>query len=151
MRQMLFVSHWRRSCLLLTFRPHWKRFRPCWPIRSWGPTIECQASKHVAAGEGLPWVAFEGSDWMALPLSTEAMQALMFFVENSTHSTQQLGPGLYWNGAFYSGVGKYHVFKTCNSWVSQGLRAAGVASAPGPSVLSSGLLWDLRLRYPDRG
>ncbi|MFY0619478.1 MAG: DUF2459 domain-containing protein [Shimia sp.] len=88
---------------------------------------------------------------MALPLSTEAMQALMFFVENSTHSTQQLSPGLYWKGAFYSGVGKYHVFKTCNSWVSQGLRAAGVASAPGSSVLSSGLLWDLRLRYPDRG
>ncbi|MCP4209521.1 MAG: DUF2459 domain-containing protein [Shimia sp.] len=102
---------------------------------------------HVAVGRGSPWTSFVNSDGIEIPVADEALRELVAFVEASVSSTEHLGDGLYGVSAFYKARGSYHVFQTCNSWVSQALRAAEVKSAPAPAVLSSGLLWDLKRRY----
>ena len=102
---------------------------------------------HVAVGRGSPWSRFVHSEGIEIPVTDDALRELLVFVETSVSSTEQLGDGLYGKSAFYKAHGAYHLFQTCNSWVSQALRAAGVKSAPAPSVLSSGLLWDLKRRY----
>lgn len=102
---------------------------------------------HIATGRGSPVEVFAASDHVALKLSDQALSDVLKFVERSAVSPDQLVPVLYGVSAFYDGRGKYHLFQTCNSWVSQVLRAGGLASAPGPSVISGGLLWDLQRRY----
>ncbi|MFY0659961.1 MAG: DUF2459 domain-containing protein [Shimia sp.] len=102
---------------------------------------------HVAVGTGSPWTRFTHSEGIEIPVTDMALKKLVSFVEDSVESSQMLGPGLYGVSAFYKGRGKYHLFQTCNSWVSQALRAAGVKSAPAPAVLSSGLMWDLQRRF----
>lgn len=102
---------------------------------------------HVATGIGSPLIAFARSDGVEIPVTEAALSEIVAFVEAATASDQPLGPGLYRVSAFYEGQGKYHLFQTCNSWVSQALRAGGLRSAPGPAVLSSGLMWDLKRRY----
>ncbi len=102
---------------------------------------------HVAIGMGSPWTRFTHSQGVEIPVTDAALSELLAFVEASVVSSEQLGPGLYGVSAFYEGRGQYHLFQTCNSWVSQALRAAGIKSAPAPAVLSSGLMWDLIRRY----
>ncbi|MBO9397255.1 DUF2459 domain-containing protein [Shimia sp. R9_2] len=102
---------------------------------------------HIATGRGNPEIVFRSSEYITLHISADALSEMLRFVESGAVSTNQLGPGLYGVGAFYEGSGQYHAFQTCNSWVSQALRAGGVASAPGPAVLSFGLIWDLHRRY----
>lgn len=102
---------------------------------------------HVATGRGRPEAVFAGSDAVRLVVTDAAVMKILAFVETGTEDAQPLGAGLYLDSAFYAGRGRYHMFQTCNSWVSQALRAGGLASAPGPAVLSKSLLWDLRLRY----
>lgn len=56
------------------------------------------------------------------------------------------GPSLYGGGAFYSAMPSYHLFLTCNHWISALLRAAGVPSSTLPSTFSSGLVAELSWR-----
>ncbi|KPA22703.1 hypothetical protein shim_09900 [Shimia sp. SK013] len=102
---------------------------------------------HVATGAGSPWDVFSHSEGVEIPVTDMALRDILGFVERGAQSSVPLGPGLYGISAFYEGQGKYHLFQTCNSWVSQALRAGGLASAPGPSVASLGLVWDLKRRY----
>ncbi len=102
---------------------------------------------HVVAGRGFPWVVFNNSDRIALELGASALARVLAFIESAAATEEPLGPGLYGDSAFFQGWGRYHAFQTCNSWVSQALRAGGIASSPALSVLSSGLLRDLKWRY----
>ena len=56
------------------------------------------------------------------------------------------GPSLYGGGAFYPATLDYHLFRTCNHWVSALLRAAGVPSSALLSTFSDGLMAELRWR-----
>ncbi|MGR3712954.1 MAG: DUF2459 domain-containing protein [Shimia sp.] len=102
---------------------------------------------HIATGHGSPWQVFTQSDGVEVPVTDAALREIVAFVEAGAAADVQLGSGFYGESAFYEGQGKYHLFQTCNSWVSQALRAGGLASAPGPSLFSAGLLWDLKRRY----
>ena len=47
------------------------------------------------------------------------------------------GEGLYGPSEFYTANGKYHLFKTCNSWVARGLKRAGQKTALLPLTAGS--------------
>ncbi len=102
---------------------------------------------HIATEAGDPKQVFSRSDLLELRLSDQAMALLVTSIEAGAASNKATGPGLYLNSLFYPGQGSYTAFNTCNSWVSQRLRAAGLASGAAPSLFSGGLLWDLRRRY----
>ncbi|SFK64640.1 conserved hypothetical protein [Shimia haliotis] len=102
---------------------------------------------HIATGKGSPWAVFTQSHGVEIPVTDQALARIVAFVEAGASDTDQLGVGLYGESAFYRGRGRYHLFQTCNSWVSQALRAGQIRSAPGPAVFSQGLLWDLERRY----
>ncbi len=104
---------------------------------------------HIATGDGDLTAVFAQSDLLRLPLSEQAMARLVAAVEASAASPVSIGEGLYLVSRFYPGRGSYHLFNTCNSWVAQMLRASGLAAAPGPALLSAGLMLDLRIRYGD--
>ena len=102
---------------------------------------------HVATGQGSPIDVFSRSDGVEIPATDEALAQILAFVETGAASDVPLGPGLYGVSAFYEGRGAYHLFQTCNSWVSQALRAGHISAAPGFGVLSSTLVWDLKRWY----
>ncbi|TCL09287.1 uncharacterized protein (TIGR02117 family) [Shimia isoporae] len=102
---------------------------------------------HISTGSGTPFAVFSHSDGVEIPVTDDALVQMLAFIESGAATDVPLGPGLYGVSRFYQGRGAYHLFQTCNSWVSQALRAGDVRSAPGPSVLSAGLLWDLKRRY----
>lgn len=102
---------------------------------------------HVATGQGSPFDVFTHSDGIEIPVTDDALAAIVAFVEDGTANDVPIGAGLYEESAFYEGQGKYHLFQTCNSWVSQALRVGDIRSAPAPAVFSAGLLWDLKRRY----
>ncbi|MGR3637273.1 MAG: DUF2459 domain-containing protein [Shimia sp.] len=76
---------------------------------------------HIATGAGSPWDVFTQSEGVEIPVTDEALEQIVAFVESGAQSSVPLGPGLYGVSAFYEGKGKYHLFQTCNSWVSQAL------------------------------
>ena len=102
---------------------------------------------HVATGQGSPVALFSQSDGAEIPVTDTAIRQILLFIEAEVAAKKSIGPGLYGVSAFYEARGKYHLFRTCNSWVSQALRAGNIASAPGFGVLSSTLLWDLKRWY----
>lgn len=102
---------------------------------------------HVATGQGAPFEVFTHSDGIEIPVTDEALAKMLAFVEAGAVSAEQVGPGLYGVSAFYEGRGRYHLFQTCNSWVSRALRAGDIGAAPGFGVLSSTLVWDLKRWY----
>ena len=61
-------------------------------------------------------------------------------------SREPLGPSLYGEGAFYPSALDYHLFRTCNHWISGLLRAAGVPSSSLPGTFSTTLMAELRWR-----
>lgn len=127
--------------------PTWEDLRPGIVARAlFWPT---ESIMHIATGSGDLTVTFANSDLIRLPLGAAAMARLLASIEESAASEESIGEGLYLISRFYAGHGSYHLFNTCNSWVAQRLRAAGLAAAPAPALLSGGLMWDLRLRYGD--
>ncbi|MEL7468421.1 MAG: DUF2459 domain-containing protein [Pseudomonadota bacterium] len=57
-----------------------------------------------------------------------------------------IGPSLYGAGLFYAAALDYHLFRTCNHWISSLLRAAGVPSGPVLGTFSASLMQELRWR-----
>jgi hypothetical protein len=41
-----------------------------------------------------------------------------------------MGPGQYGDSRFYPSLENFHLFKTCNVWVAETLRAAGLDVSP---------------------
>jgi uncharacterized protein (TIGR02117 family) len=98
-----------------------------------------------------PAESFPGSDVETLRLSPEGFEALArqlgaTFAVDSTGQPEALGPGLYGPSLFFRANGHYSVLATCNHWVAGLVAAAGLRISPVPSVLSNGLLAELRWR-----
>ncbi len=109
--------------------------------------VPSESVLHVATGQGHATQAFVHSDRFEIRLSNAGMRRLMASIEEGAADPLLLGAGLYGVSGFFKGTERYHLFQTCNSWVGQRLRAAGVAAAPGPAMFSFGLMADLRMRY----
>ncbi|MBL4808406.1 MAG: DUF2459 domain-containing protein [Rhodobacteraceae bacterium] len=102
---------------------------------------------HVATGFGNPAAIFSPLNPVSLQLSELAMRQMLDTIGNSFASMVPTGSGLYAISRFYNGVGQYHLFMTCNNWVSIVLRDAGIAASPLMATFSAGLLFELRVRY----
>jgi uncharacterized protein (TIGR02117 family) len=78
---------------------------------------------------------FRGNEIFELPLSDESLARLIEFVSNTFLRTTagtpaQSMPGLYPHSRFYPATGKFHLFRTCNTWVAEALAFAGVPINP---------------------
>jgi uncharacterized protein (TIGR02117 family) len=103
---------------------------------------------HVATGQGDAATVFAGSGKLFFRLNSDAMQRTVRALEQGSQGREAIGEGLYLNSKFYEGNGSYHIFNTCNSWVSSVLRVAGINASPLFSQTTSLMFLELKLRYP---
>jgi len=87
---------------------------------------------------------YGGAEIFALRLSPKAQLQLIQYLSQSFArpnfgSRAPASPGLYAYSRFYPGTGKFSILRTCNTWVAEGLTAAGLPISPG-SVLTAGNL-----------
>jgi uncharacterized protein (TIGR02117 family) len=86
---------------------------------------------HVTGIKGAPGAYFPGSEIVEIPLSEEAFQRMIAFLA-STFARPYAGapaearPGLDPRSKFYRANGRFHLFRTCNTWVAEALREAGL-------------------------
>ena len=87
-----------------------------------------------------------------MPLSLDGFRGLAVELANSIQTTTNprvMGASLYGEGSFYPARPSYHLFRTCNHWVSNLIRAAGVPSSSIPATFSSTLMAELKARVPE--
>ncbi|HET8578830.1 MAG TPA: DUF2459 domain-containing protein [Methylomirabilota bacterium] len=94
---------------------------------------------HVAGFDPEPAEYFPHAEILAIDLSPRGLEALLRFVEESHARGADgrplpLGPGLYPNSGFYTALGRYHLFQTCNNWTAEALRAAGCPITPAYAI-----------------
>lgn len=106
---------------------------------------------HVFAGLGPPAEAFPGAQIQSLRLSATGFDRLAgvvarAFAPGPGGLPEDQGPGVYGYARFYAARGAYTALRTCNNWVAEALRAAGVPASWSTSAFSAGLMMELRLR-----
>jgi hypothetical protein len=52
--------------------------------------------------------------------------------------------GLYPNSRFYSATGRFHLFRTCNTWVAEALRSAGLPISPAFAFTAGNLSYQVK-------
>ena len=107
---------------------------------------------HLVPGRGRSEAFFATSDRLTVQISAAAFDRLAVGLAETVPADLPrgpVGPGLYGGGVFYAASLDYHLFRTCNQWVSGLLRRAGLPSSPIPGTFSAGLIGELRLRLPD--
>ncbi|MEM6906323.1 MAG: DUF2459 domain-containing protein [Pseudomonadota bacterium] len=100
----------------------------------------------VVPGQGQPAAFFRGAEAITLTLSTAGFRRLALTLAETVIPGPAIGPSLYGQGAFYGAAPPYHLFRTCNHWISSLLRAAGVPSSGLPATFSAGLMAELQWR-----
>lgn len=90
---------------------------------------------HVTGFRGSVENFFGTAEIVEITLSVEAFQRLVKFVSDSffrSPDTQraEARPGLYSTSRFYGATGRFHLLKTCNTWVADALHAAGLPVNP---------------------
>jgi uncharacterized protein (TIGR02117 family) len=78
---------------------------------------------------------FSGTEMVRITLSDEAFRMLIEFVAAAFLRPDGPGPvpglrGLTPNSRFYPATGRFHLFRTCNTWVAEALHAAALPIAP---------------------
>lgn len=98
----------------------------------------------IVPGSGDPAWAFNRSDRLVLKISAEGAEALARRLAETVPSEPSLlGPSLYGPGVFYNATPDYHLLRTCNHWISDLIRAAGVPSSLLIATMSGGLMAEL--------
>lgn len=87
---------------------------------------------------------FPSNDVVEIVLREEAFERVIEFI-SATYSRPGAAThaGLYPNSRFYSAKGKFHIFRTCNTWVAEALRSAGLPIS-GSIVTAGGLMHAVR-------
>lgn len=100
---------------------------------------------HVVALQGPAAASFPASRSVPVELTAEGMASLMGYVDSgflrgTDGRVLPLRNGLYGDSQFYDGVGRYHVFNTCNKWTAKALRSGGVVISPALKLTSGSVL-----------
>jgi uncharacterized protein (TIGR02117 family) len=104
---------------------------------------------HVAGLTGTLEKHFPSKDLVEIVLSQEGFQRLTEFISNTfTRPSAETRPGLYPTSRFYSAKGKFHIFRNCNTWVAEALRAGGLPVSG--SIVTAGSLMH-RVRHLREG
>ena len=104
---------------------------------------------HVVALPASPDRIFAGREVVEMRLSRPGFRALVRFVDGTfardgRGRAPRLGPGLYGISAFYPARGHYHLLNTCNTWIADALRSAGVPITPAYAMTAGNLMWQAR-------
>jgi len=104
---------------------------------------------HVAGFEGGVENYFGGSETVEIVLSDEAFRLLIQFISGTfsrpdAAAPVETRPGLYPNSRFYSARGRFHLFRTCNTWVAEALRSAGLPINPTYAVTAGNLSYQVK-------
>lgn len=125
--------------------PTWADLTPGVALK--GALLPSATAMRVASTYG-PHRDRAGVSAFAIGLEREEYAALVEYVRGSFR-TDEAGsprlidhPGYTDRDRFFEGAGSYHLFRTCNEWVSDGLRAAGIA-APAWTPLERNVLTGL--------
>ncbi|MEM7059759.1 MAG: DUF2459 domain-containing protein [Pseudomonadota bacterium] len=106
-----------------------------------------EAALQIVPGWGPPDGSFVASDKQRVLLSLDGFRKLALqLAEAVEYGVSPTGQSLYGEGHFFPARQSYHLFRTCNHWVSNLLRAAGVPSSGIPGTFSSTLMMELRMR-----
>jgi len=108
-----------------------------------------RSALHVAGFKGAVDNYFRGSEIVEIALSDEALRALIRFVSATFSKPDAAGPvetqpGLYPNSRFYSATGRFHLFRTCNTWVAEALRSAGLPTSPALAFTAANLSYQVK-------
>jgi len=104
---------------------------------------------HVGAFDRTPAEHFAHAEVIPVVLSARGADALARFVARAYARDEagraiDLGPGLYPGSRFYAATGRYWLLYTCNTWIAEGLRAAGCPITPAWALTASNLTFQAR-------
>jgi len=104
---------------------------------------------HVVGFKGPVAGVFSNTEMIELGASEEAFQQLVKYISQSFSRTPETSPaevrpGLHANSRFYPATGRFHLFRTCNTWVASALHAAGFPVSPASAVTAGSLSRQVR-------
>ena len=85
-----------------------------------------------------------GFDYPRLTLTPGQYAALLAFIAETRRGAAVSGAGFSDTDAFFEARGRFHLFRTCNTWITDALRAAGHpagAWTPTPYSVRLSLWW----------
>ena len=90
---------------------------------------------HVSGFSGPVQRQFPQSEIVEIMISRSGFERLCAFIGESYAKDEsgevlRLGHGLYENSRFYAARGKFHLLKTCNTWIAKAMRAGGCPMTP---------------------
>ena len=91
------------------------------------------------------YFSFTDAVVIEVPIDSEAFRALAkilrkSFLKDSDDRLQRIEVGLMPNSSFFKATGKFHLFRTCNTWTAQALQSASCPISPFMLITSSGLI-----------
>ncbi|TGG90743.1 DUF2459 domain-containing protein [Natronospirillum operosum] len=104
---------------------------------------------HVVALPDHPERYFPASEVEHLTVDQEGMEAMNDFIADSFARTEDGavepgGPGLYADSLFFTGEGRFHLRRTCNTWTVEVLAAAGLPIEPAGIIRASSAMDAIR-------
>lgn len=109
---------------------------------------------HLAGFRGSPADYFRANEIVELAVPVDGFERLIRYIHDAYERAgalpaAALGPGLYGDSRFYPAWESFHLFRTCNVWMAQALRAAGLPFCD--SITMEGLMSQAREIYELRG
>ncbi len=88
---------------------------------------------------------FDSSKIEELSLTNSEIASLIKFIDgsfakNTDGDVISIKHGIYGDSQFYQGVGKYHLFNTCNKWTAKGLKSFGMDIEPMLNLTADGIM-----------
>lgn len=104
---------------------------------------------HVVGVPEPPTLYFPESEQETISISADAWPDLMAaliagFAHESPRQAEYLGTGLYGDSAFFTGQGRFHLRRTCNTWTLEILAAAGLDVQPEGTIRARGVMRQVR-------
>jgi uncharacterized protein (TIGR02117 family) len=109
---------------------------------------------HVVGFRGNVKEHSAGGEIIEIELSRDAFLRLTEFVSSSFSRPDRWSPaaprpGLVAHSRFYPASGRFSILRTCNTWVAEALKSAGLDISPGTVITAASLARQLR-RYSAR-
>jgi uncharacterized protein (TIGR02117 family) len=104
---------------------------------------------HVVAFKGAVENYFPHSEIVEIALPEDAFQPLIQFISETFSRSDaappvETRPGLYGNSRFYPARGRFHLFRTCNTWVAEALRSGGLPISPAYAISAGNLMYQVK-------
>ncbi|EDP63098.1 hypothetical protein BAL199_30012 [alpha proteobacterium BAL199] len=116
--------------------------------------VPTPAVLHLVAMPAHPARYLPGAEVLAIPLDADRFTRLVTLISDTMRRegrtrAEAIAPGLYPDSRFYPAVGRFHLGRTCNTWVAETLAEAGVPIDPDGVVTADTLMKRLRAALAD--